>query len=52
LPVTHQEENSTRHIKTGDMTPDCQATMPGGPGTPPLIPPYSKQPSADDCTGH
>jgi len=35
-----------------DRRPDCPATMPRGPGTPPLIPAYSKQPTANNCTGH
>jgi len=50
LPVTHQEGSSTRHFKTGDTTPDCPATMPCGPGSPPPIPPYSPQPTTAPAT--
>ena len=51
-PQHIEKEAQQDYIKTGDTTPDCLATVPCGPGTPPLIWAYSKQPSASNNTGH
>jgi len=40
-PQHIEKEALQDYIKTGDMMPDCPATMPRGPGTPPLIPAYN-----------
>ena len=51
-PQHIEKEAQQDYIKKRDATPDWPATMPRGPGTPPLIWAYSKQPSANNCTSH
>jgi len=51
--VTVQNTSRRKLCKTHQgRRPDCPAKMPRGPGTPPLIPAYSKQPTANNCTSH
>jgi len=52
FPQHIEKEAQQDYIKTGDATPNWPATLLRGPGTPPHIRTYSKQPSANNCTSH
>ena len=50
---THQERDlELRHIKKEETTPDCPATIPRGPGTPPLSQACCQKHSSHSCTCH